>query len=89
MKYHPETQGELQSMSKIEWHQIVAGVFGGAVLAAAIMFTIFGFVIGTIDYDNGPLLLGLATLMGLIAGSVLGPIIAMIFRKRTVRAYGL
>ena len=89
MKYDPENQGELKSMSKIEWHQIVAGVFGGAVLAAAIMFTIFGFVIGTVEYDNGPLLLGLATLIGLIAGAALGPVIAMIFRKRTVRAYGL
>lgn len=88
-KYQPEFQGELSSMPKTEWHKLVAGVFGGAVMAAALVFTIFGLVIGSLDYDNGPLLLGLATIMGLLAGAAIGPTISMVFRKRTVRAYGL
>ncbi len=81
--------GEISVMSHEEKHLIWIGVLGGAVISGLAMLLIFGMVLHTLDYPDSGLLLAIATVVGVVAGAALGPIITLVMKRRTARSLGL
>lgn len=87
--YQPETQGEIGVMPRDRRNQLIAGIVTGSVLMGFFVMFLFTFMIERLGYANQPMFMGLAMFGGALMGALFGPIIAMIFRRRTVKRMGL